>query len=456
LLPHVKNCFVFRKWDGICGLPPIKLEWDPGMPTSHRGYTPKISEQLRPYVLNQWQKQSNFVYEQMYSPWASPLVIAPKPAPDMVRLCGDYTWTKKWLRMIHWSYPDPKDSLDRLKGMRFFDEIDFWHSFHQWRLAPEDQQKLAVLTPWGTFGPKFLPMGVAPASALEQSGYERIFQDCKDFLLIIHDNVLSMARSVEELHANRIRIFEAASRHNVKFRMNKCKWCVTEVNWFGYVISKGAVSLDQSRLDGIDKIPLPKCRKDLQSFLGCTNFCSAFIPCYSEVRAPLDDLTRADVDWIDRSKWTIDYPAVFAAFKEAMKQSMRNHHPDRNMPWVSTHDASCRAVSSALVQLKKDESGLLRPCLIALTHKKLSGPATRWPVIKQECYAIVHAHIEWERLLMGKSHTIESDHANFQWLELSNDICCMRWLTYLQQQCSFVIVHRAGTRPTTAAGCSTT
>ena len=56
----------------------------------------------------------------------------------------------------------------------------------------------------------------------------------------------------------------------------------------------------------------PEDKRNLQRFLGMTNYLAKFIPDYSEATAPLRELLRQDVDWC----WLELHTAAFTKLKE--------------------------------------------------------------------------------------------------------------------------------------------
>jgi len=63
----------------------------------------------------------------------------------------------------------------------------------------------------------------------------------------------------------------------------------------GYITSKDGISVDPSRSEAIENIPLPKDRKVLQSFFGKVNFIRRSIPNFVEIVKPLNYLLKKDV-----------------------------------------------------------------------------------------------------------------------------------------------------------------
>jgi RNase H-like domain found in reverse transcriptase/Integrase zinc binding domain len=440
----VLDCFCFRDWTGLKGIPPAALVWSPDTPKSHTAYMAQPAPALRPAVERVWRNMRVIMYEPASSPLVSPLVIVRKAGPDEVRLCGGYnTWCNKFLERRHWIFPQPLEALERLQEYPYYSEVDFCNSFNQIPITLEDSRKLCLLTPFGTFRPKFLPFGLHSGSAIEQETYEYIFGPIAGDSISIHDGMILMGRTPEELQRVHIQFFALCAQYNVKLKGSKCHFFAPSIKFFGYVIENKTIRLDDDRIAGIVAIKMPTSKKSMQQFLGAANFCCEFVPRFSDLRCPLDEMTHADFDW-NPSTWKTNYVSAFEAFKKGLLDSMMKHMPDYSLSWGTMHDASSVGVCSVLFQLMRSDDGVFRPQMIALTSQRFSKHARNWPVPKREAYAIVHGHMVWRRLLTGKWHTVETDHANIQYIETSTEPICSRWLQFLQHEMSYSILFKKG------------
>ena len=52
----------------------------------------------------------------------------------------------------------------KIKGSKFFSRVDLMKAYHQIPLSPEAQTKTTVVTPWGVWKFKRLPMGLRNAA----------------------------------------------------------------------------------------------------------------------------------------------------------------------------------------------------------------------------------------------------------------------------------------------------
>jgi len=90
--------------------------------------------------------------------------------------------------------------------------------------------------------------------------------------------------------------------------------------------------------------PPPHQLKDVQSFLGFTNFYRRFINNYSEIVVPLTRLTRKDTPWL----WSEDCQQAFNTLKLAFMSVLILTHWDLNVPIFIESDVSDYALAAIL------------------------------------------------------------------------------------------------------------
>ena len=65
----------------------------------------------------------------------------------------------------------------------------------------------------------------------------------------------------------------------------------------GHEIFKKGIEVDRAKIEIIAKLPMPKCVKDIRSFLGHTGFYQRFIKDFSKIARPLTNLLAKDVSF---------------------------------------------------------------------------------------------------------------------------------------------------------------
>ena len=96
--------------------------------------------------------------------------------------------------------------------------------------------------------------------------------------------------------------------------------------FFGNVVTDWGFKPDPLKVQAIKHWPIPKCLKDLQSFLGAVNFLNKFIPQLSKLHLPLQDLYKKDTDF----KWFDTHQKAFQVIKDAVCYDALLSYYDKN------------------------------------------------------------------------------------------------------------------------------
>jgi hypothetical protein len=213
--------------------------------------------------------------------------------------------------------------------------------------------------------------------------------------------------------------------------MSKSYLGFQEVKFFGYIVRKDSFELGEERKTAIARIPFPRSVKEMQSFLGLCIFFQRFVPHYASKVAQLYDMTKQNFNW-DVTSWKVDYHTVFKDAKQAIIDSMKLYFPDYNLRWIVRTDASKFGVGGALFQIKVEEDGSQILQILAMVSKKFSDRAVNWAIIQQECYGIYFTLHTLQYYLRGKFFELETDHANLQWMEASDNPLIIRMRVFVQ------------------------
>ncbi|GLB45966.1 putative retrotransposable element tf2 155 kda protein type 1-like [Lyophyllum shimeji] len=186
--------------------------------------------------------------------------------------------------------------------------------------------------------------------------------------------------------------------------------------------------------------PIPKNKKEVQSFLGFTNFYRRFIHDFSHHARPLFDLTAKDVAWT----WGSAQQDVFDALKRAITSQPVLIFPDDDRPFWVEADSSDFATGAVLSQ-QSPEDEKWHP--VVFYSKSLNAVERNYEIHDKEMLAIIHALEEWRHFLEGVRHKVEiyMDHKNLQYFLTAKKLnrCQARWSLYLANF-DFVLHHRPG------------
>ncbi|CAM4560033.1 unnamed protein product [Caretta caretta] len=204
-------------------------------------------------------------------------------------------------------------------------------------------------------------------------------------------------------------------------------------------MGQGTINPLQAKVDAIQKWPVPKSKKQVQSFLGLAAYYRLFVLQYSQIAAPLTDLTKKKQQ--NAIQWTEECQKAFNQLKATFMSDPVLRAPDFDKPFLVTTDASERGVGAVLMQEGPNQE--FHP--VMFLSKKLSERESHSSVSEKECYAIVYALEKLSPYVWGQRFHLQTDHVVLQWLHTAtgNNKKLIRWSLALQDF-DFNIQHISG------------
>ena len=112
------------------------------------------------------------------------------------------------------------------------------------------------------------------------------------FCIAYLDDIIIYSRTREE-HTGHVRkILAALQSRNLRCKLSKCEFGVSETVFLGFVISSQGLRLDPEKLKAVKDWPVPTTVKGVRGFLGFANFIKKFIKGYSKIAELLIALIR--------------------------------------------------------------------------------------------------------------------------------------------------------------------
>lgn len=373
------------------------------------------------------------------SPWgASTLFVAKKDSEER-RLCFDYRPVNEVTVKNNAPLPNIEELFDQLLGAQYFSKIDLKNGYHQIRIHPDDVDKTAFNSRYGHYEFLVLPFGLCNAPATFMDLMQRVFHDCVDkFVIVYMDDILVYSKTAED-HAQHLRhVLQLLRKHELYAKRSKCLFFQRKIKFLGHVISADGISVDEDKIEAIQRWPIPKNVAELRAFLGLAGYYRRFVPGFSKVALPLTLLLRTE----NTFNMGPQQLQAFRALKHLLGHTPVLTIPDMNLPFVLTTDASKYAIGAVLSQ---DKGHGLQP--VAYMSQKLSPAATNWTVHAQELFAVVQALKQWRHYLLGSREpvVIETDHRSLEHIQTQPHIAPkeVRWVEYMQQY-NFTMRYREG------------
>ena len=153
--------------------------------------------------------------------------------------------------------------------------------YHQIEVDPASRAKTAFITKYGLFEFTRMPFGLSGAPSTFQRVMELVLRGLQwSSLLIYLDDVIVTGQDFKQ-HLDRLReVFERFRAHGLKLKAKKCKLFQTSVLFLGHVVSCDGVSTNPDVVMDVIDWPTPTSVKELQAFLGLSNYYRRFIQGY--------------------------------------------------------------------------------------------------------------------------------------------------------------------------------
>ena len=383
------------------------------------------------------------VIEPAQSEWASPVVLVPKK-DGTLRFCVDYR--KLNAVTVSDTYPLPRidDCIDSLGNATIFTTLDANSGYWQVPVAPEDRDKTTFTTFMGTFRHKRMPFGLRNAPATFQRALDMILSGVRwQTCLVYLDDVIVFSRNVQEHLSHVNEILTLLRNAGVTLKLKKCDFFRNKVNYLGYVITPGKLSVATKNTEAFAKAKFPTNITQLRSFLGAANVYRRFVKDFSKIAKPLSAMTQKDANpqWDDPTEMQLD---AFETLKRKLVSPPVLALPMPNRPFLIDTDASAYQLGAALLQQQDDENpNDYVP--VGYFSKTLSDTERNYSTTERECFAVVWSLLTLRPYLDGTRFYVRTDHDALKWLMTLNDPSgrLTRWRLRLAEF-DFEIIYRPG------------
>ena len=340
------------------------------------------------------------------SPMASPFFFV-KKKDGSLRPVQDY-WKLNEMTVKN-KYPLPliSELIDQLSGSRIFSKMDIRWGYNNIRIKEGDEWKAAFRTNRGLFEPLVMFFGLTNSPATFQTMMNDIFRKeiAEGWVVIYMDDIVVHSKDIHEHRKHVSRILHVLRENKLSLKPEKCWFDKEEIEFLGIIVSKDSVKMDPAKVQAIIEWPTPKCKKEVQQFLGFINFYQRFCEGHAKIAKPLTKLT-GNLKW----HWGPEQREAFKRLKEKIAYEVTLAIPNQKGQFRMETDASDFAVATILSQIQDDN--VWRP--VAFFSKAMNPAERNYEIYDKEMLAIIKAFEEWSHYLKGAQETIEvlTDHQN--------------------------------------------
>ena len=356
------------------------------------------------------------------SEWGSPTFIIPKKN-GTVRFISDFRKLNTKLKRKPYPLPRISDTLQNLDGFTYASSLDLNMGYYHIELSQEASDMCTIVTEWGKFRYRRLPMGVAGSPDIFQAKINELLGDIAEIKAYL-DDVLAIGKGTFDEHLETLEeVFRRCEEKNLKLNANKCFFAVEEIEYLGYIITKDGIRPDPKKVQAIQNMTRPTTVTEVRRLVGMVQYYRDLWEKRSHILQPFTELTGGKKG--AKIKWTPELEKAFEDVKQMVCKETLLAYPDWSQPFDIHTDASDYQLGAVISQKGKP---------IAFFSRKLNSAQKNYTTTEKELLSIVECVKEFRNILYGYPIRVWSDHKNLvQAATVSQSQRVMRWRLILEE-----------------------
>jgi predicted aspartyl protease len=253
----------------------------------------RLSAEVKEAV-REWTREmlANNMIRPSKSPFSSPTFCVRKAVGW--RIVHDFRAINARIRVPATPIPRKEDIYDAMANGRIFSAMDLLWGFFQVRLREQDIPYTAFSTPDGLFEYLVTPMGLSSSPSAFNRLIQTVFEDQREFCREYFDDlfVFTTTDSMEDHLAALDKVLARCAKQQLYVKLSKCPFWADEIACLGDYIGRNGIRMDPDKIKCIRDWPLPRTKRELQSFLGTCVYVLKYCPGFAALSAPLMEATK--------------------------------------------------------------------------------------------------------------------------------------------------------------------
>jgi hypothetical protein len=356
------------------------------------------------------------------SEWGSPTFIVPKK--DMkIRFVSDFRRLNAKLKRKPYPLPRIGDTLQNLEGFQYATSLDMNMGYYHIVLSEKSADMCTIVTEFGKFRYKRLPMGVSCSPDIFQAKIYELLGDIEGVKAYI-DDILVIKRGTFDEHLEQLEeIFRRSQRAGIKMNAEKCRFGLNEIDYLGYIVTPEGVKPNPKKIEAIQKMERPRTTTEVRRLIGMVQYYRDLWPRRSHLLQPFTDVSTGKKN--QPITWTPELESAFKAVKQMISKETLLTYPDWSKPFEIHTDASDYQLGAVISQEGKP---------IAFFSRKLNSAQKNYTTTEKELLSIVECVREFRNILFGYPIIVHSDHKNLvHAATISQSQRVMRWRMILEE-----------------------
>jgi len=259
--------------------------------------------------------------------WVNSMVIVEKSSGQL-RICLDPHDLNQNVQRPHYPIKTIDDILPHLTGAKFFTKLDARSGYWAIHLDEESSFLTTFNTCFGRYRYLRLPMGLKSSMDIFQRKIDESFESLPGVVAIV-DDVLVYGKTREEHDRNLRTVLDRAFERGIRFNDQKLEVALSEVKYFGHLISAQGIQPDPAKVAAIRDMPVPVNRSELETWFGMVNYLSRFAQNLAEVTSPLRALLVKDVEFYWGKPQSDAFEKVKQIITQQPGQVLAYYDPDK-------------------------------------------------------------------------------------------------------------------------------
>lgn len=357
---------------------------------------------MNPVVLNKVQAiidqlLADDIIETSDSEYSSPVFLTAKD-----RLVVNYTLVNQRIERNDYPIGNLDSYPHYLANKTYYSVLDLRKSFFQLPLSPESRHITAFSLMHKKFQFKRVSFGLHLGSSCLSQYLDKVLGDLRFKICINYvDDIVIMSEDFASHKMHVRQVLDRLQANNLTVNLDKAQFFVNKVKFLGHIISNGKISIDPDRTESIVKCQPPKDLKSCRRFIGMCSFFNKFIPNFSLLSKPLNDLKRKHSKFV----WTEECQKSFESLKNAIISPEVLSLAKFDQPFTLCCDSSVYAIGACL--MRADSSGKLFP--VSYFSRRFTDCQMKYSIWEKELLAIILAVEKFEAYLELQEFTLITD-----------------------------------------------
>ena len=232
------------------------------------------------------------------------------------RLCQDYRKLNKAMVADSYTPPLPEDIFAAAAGCKVWSVIDMRAGFHQ--LVLDDATARTTAFWWGRrlMQYSWLSFGTRNATAIYQRVMDEVLRagGCSGFAIAYVDDLVIFSPDMKTHTEHVKKVLDCLHKVGLRAHPEKSIFGASQVEYLGHMVSADGLSPTKAKVAAILALPSPRNLSELRCIMGILNYYRLYIPGFSQIAAPIYQLTGKDAKWA----WTTEREAAYQQLKQLL------------------------------------------------------------------------------------------------------------------------------------------